>query len=61
MNVDVDIKEFLFSLAWSTWSAYHYRNAIDLLKKCNPNVDAEVEIKNFISIIESQPGPGSPK
>jgi hypothetical protein len=60
MNAD-DLKEFLFSLAWSQWSCYHNGNVSELLAKNYPGVDFSQELIKFREIIASEPGPGSPK
>ena len=53
--------EFLFSLAWSSWSAFHSENAKRILAATVPEIDAEKSLSAFCEIILSKPQPGSPK
>jgi len=54
-------KEFMFSLAWSQWSAYHNDNAKAIIENCYPELNASEVIKKFHEILNSPPGEGSPK
>lgn len=56
-----EMREFLFSLAWSPWSSYNSTVVTQLLSKAYPNVSFDDELKHFSQIITSSPCPGSPK
>ncbi len=58
---DEAMKEFLYSLAWASWSSYHNRNVIELLQKHFPSLDAKKQVSEFCKIVESPRGMGSPK
>jgi hypothetical protein len=48
------MKEFLFSLAWMSHSAYHSRNVLEILKKAFPDSDFSQDVEDFKKIVNSE-------
>lgn len=61
MISEEEFVDFLFSLAWSPWSAYHGDQVKSFIGEHFPGIDADKVISDFDEIIESKPAQGSPK
>ncbi len=55
------MKELLFSLAWYDASAYHNRNAKEILASEFPGADFAVALYEFERCKTMPPGPGNPR
>jgi len=56
-----ELTELILSLAWMPHSAYHARNVRDILERLCPDGPHEQTLAEYLAIVESKPGPGSPK
>lgn len=56
-----EMQELLFSLAWASWSSYHYNYAKKFLENYFPGADWDKVLEDFTKVILSSPQEGSPK
>ena len=61
MMTEEKMKDLLFSLAWYDASAYHSRNAREILASEFPGADFAAALNEFVKCKTMPPGPGNPR